>query len=230
MKHIIIGDTHGRSSWKSLVNLEYDKLIFVGDYFDSFTIPGIVQLTNFKEIIEFKKSNPDKVELLLGNHDYHYFHGVREDYSGYQGKMRHSFEKHLYGAYNDQLLNVVYQYQDYIISHAGITKTWFNSNDLDINNISESVNELFKYKPNRFSFQMGGNLSNTGDDITQGPFWVRPQSLYRDMLDNYKFIVGHTSVREISTFKEKIFLVDCLDEVNQYLELSEDGYKIVDFI
>jgi hypothetical protein len=230
MKHIIIGDTHGKDYWKSLGDLEYDKLIFLGDYFDSFTIPGIIQLHSFNEIIEFKRQNPDRVVLLFGNHDYHYFPGVREDYSGYQGAMRYEFQSALETAYNDQLLNVVYQYQDYIICHAGLTKTWFNSNNLDINNIADSVNELFKSKPNKFSFHMGGNLSNTGDDITQGPFWVRPQSLYRDSLDNYKFVVGHTSVEEIKIFKEKIFLVDCLDYSRQYLEITEDSYKIVDFI
>jgi len=230
MKHIIIGDTHGKDTWKSLIDLEYDKLVFLGDYFDSFTIPSIIQLQNFNDIIEFKRENPDRVELLIGNHDYHYFPGVREDYSGYQPSMRVDFEKALYDAYNDELLNVVYQYQDYIISHAGITKNWFNNYELDIDNIAYSVNELFKYKPNSFSFQMGRNFSNTGDDITQGPLWVRPRSLYSNMLDNYKFIVGHTSVEKIGIFKDKIFLIDCLDYAKQYLEVTEDGYKIVDFI
>jgi len=230
MKHIVIGDTHGRNSWKSLINLDYDKIIFIGDYFDSFTIPSIIQLNNFNEIIEFKKNNKDRVELLIGNHDYHYFPGIREDYSGYQGKYRFQFQDVLNRAYNDELLNVCYIYNDYIISHAGITKTWFNYYKLDINNIQNSVNDLFKYKPNSFSFSLGGNLSNTGDDITQGPFWVRPRSLYKDMLDNYKFVVGHTSIEEIKVVDEKIFLIDCLDTVNQYLEITDNEYRIVNFI
>lgn len=230
MKNIIIGDTHGRNSWKSLVNLEYDKFIFIGDYFDSFKIPGIIQLQNFNEIIEFKKQNSDKVELLIGNHDYHYFPNIREDYSGYQASKRFDFQNVLNEAYNDGLLNVCYGYKDYIISHAGITKTWFNKYELDINNVVESVNNLFKYKPNTFYFQMGRRFSNTGDDITQGPFWVRPKSLYMNMLDDYNFVVGHTSVEQINVFNEKIFLVDCLDTGNQYLEITDEGYKIVDFI
>lgn len=230
MKHIIIGDIHGRDSWKSLVDLDYDKFIFLGDYFDSFTIPGVIQLHNFNEILNFKRENNDKVELLIGNHDYHYFPGVREDYSGYQATKRFDFQSALETAYNDGLLKVVYQYKDYIFSHAGITKNWFHNYGLDIDNISDSVNHLFKYKPKSFVFQMGRNFSNTGDDVTQGPFWVRPESLYRDYLDDYKFVVGHTSVENIYTFKEKIFLVDCLDTVKQYLEITEEGYKIVDFI
>lgn len=230
MKHIVIGDTHGRDSWKSLVDLEYDKFIFLGDYFDSNTIPGVIQLHNFNEIIEFKKQNPDKVELLIGNHDYHYFPGVREDYSGYQGAKRFEFQTALEKAYNEGLLKVVYEYKDYIFSHAGITETWFKSNDLDINNVIDSVNDLFKYKPQKFGFTMGRNFSNTGNDVTQGPFWVRPESLYKDYLGEYKYIVGHTSMKEISIYKEKIFFVDCLDTVKQYLEITEDDHRIVDFI
>lgn len=230
MKYIIIGDTHGRNNWKSLINLEFDKFIFLGDYFDSFTIPGIIQLQNFNEIIEFKRNNFDKVELLIGNHDYHYFPGVREDYSGYQGRMRFDFQNALQTAYKDELLKVIHKYNDYIFSHAGLTKTWCNTYNIDLNDIENSVNELFEFKPNSFGFNMGSNLSNTGNDVTQGPFWVRPESLNKDMLDDYKFVIGHTSFKEISVYKDKIFCVDCLDTVNQYLEITDKGYKIVDFI
>ena len=37
-KWIAIGDVHGRNTWQQIVNLEIDnvdKIIFVGDYFDS---------------------------------------------------------------------------------------------------------------------------------------------------------------------------------------------------
>lgn len=230
MKHIVIGDIHGKSVWKSLVNLEYDKFVFVGDYFDSFTEPGIIQLNNFNEIIKFKKDNPDKVELLIGNHDYHYFPGSRREYSRYNAPMRNDFENALYDAYNEGLLNVCYEYNNYLFSHAGLTNTWCKNNDIDMNNIVNSVNELFRFKPGKFEFKMGNNFSNTGNDITQGPFWVRPQSLYRDCIDGYKFVVGHTSYEFIKIFEEKFILIDCLDTVNQYLEIIDDECKIIDFI
>ena len=37
MKTITIGDTHGRSKWKNIVEKEKDadKIIFIGDYFDA---------------------------------------------------------------------------------------------------------------------------------------------------------------------------------------------------
>ena len=70
MKTVIIGDTHGRSIWKLIVNQEQDadRIIFIGDYFDSFEISGVEQIQNFKEIIEYKKTSGKEVIMLIGNH------------------------------------------------------------------------------------------------------------------------------------------------------------------
>ena len=39
MKTIVIGDIHGRDVWKEIVFQEQaDRVIFIGDYFDSFDI------------------------------------------------------------------------------------------------------------------------------------------------------------------------------------------------
>ena len=73
MKTVIIGDTHGRDVWKSIVGYEKaDRVIFVGDYFDSFDIPYDVQINNFLDIVAYKESGLAEVILLIGNHDYHY--------------------------------------------------------------------------------------------------------------------------------------------------------------
>lgn len=89
MKIIAIGDIHGNSIWKDIVaSTTFDKVVFIGDYFDSFTIPYQQQIENFKEILDFKRSNINKVVLLAGNHDYHYMNSVTETYSGYQSLHR----------------------------------------------------------------------------------------------------------------------------------------------
>lgn len=52
MKIIAIGDTHGKSVWKEVVNKELDncdKFIFIGDYFDCYG-----KLTQAQEIDNFK--------------------------------------------------------------------------------------------------------------------------------------------------------------------------------
>ena len=231
MKILAIGDTHGRDYWKEIKHLvdEYDKFIFMGDYFDSFDLKPIIQLNNFNEIIEFKNQYPDKVILLIGNHDYHYFPSITDEYSGYQPTMRFDYQSALTEAYNKGLLNVCYKHEIYLFSHAGLTKTWCNNKNIDYNNITESVNELFKYNPKQFGFEIGRNFSYYGDDITQGPFWVRPNSLYKDSVDFYINVVGHTSFHKIEEYSHNIIITDCLDKTKQYLHIDENSYKIVDF-
>ena len=99
---IVIPDVHGRLFWKEAIAAakEDEKIIFLGDYLDPYSYefeedPLMAQfaetyetrsnhvLNNFKEIIEFKRQNPDRVVLLLGNHDFHYL-PIGERYSGYK--------------------------------------------------------------------------------------------------------------------------------------------------
>lgn len=69
MKTLFLGDIHGRDIWKDIINKENpDKVIFIGDYFDSFNILWDIQLLNFLDIMEFKKNSEKEVITLLGNH------------------------------------------------------------------------------------------------------------------------------------------------------------------
>lgn len=206
--NIAIGDIHGKNCWKKLINRDFDECYFVGDYFDCFeNIPTVTQVRNFKEIcLEARKNR--KIHLCLGNHDFSYLNGVEksEHCSGFQWYGRFDIQEAL--EENIDLLNVVYQSGEYLISHAGITKTFLKSlcleNPLDINQ---------RFKEHRMSLAFCG-YNRYGDDVTQGPLWVRPDSLHKDKLDNYKQIVGHTKVPEIVDMKDLVF-IDCLDTVIQ---------------
>ena len=75
---LVIPDIHGRTFWLDKTNniSDYDKVIFLGDYLDPYPDENITvknAIENFKEIIQFKKNNMDKVVLLLGNHDLPYY-------------------------------------------------------------------------------------------------------------------------------------------------------------
>lgn len=62
MEVIAIGDVHGRSFWKLVANTKrFDRLVILGDYFDSFNISAQEQIRNFQEIITFKEAYPEKV-------------------------------------------------------------------------------------------------------------------------------------------------------------------------
>ncbi|MDB5142976.1 MAG: metallophosphoesterase [Mucilaginibacter sp.] len=56
MKHIIIGDIHGRDCWREINVKNYDKVVFLSDYVDSFTLPDLTIYQNLKDIICLKKN------------------------------------------------------------------------------------------------------------------------------------------------------------------------------
>ena len=79
---MVIPDVHGRTFWREPVHEALEnsraKVIFLGDYVDTYPYefdgmdPDVITrraIGIFKEIIELKKKYPDKMTLLLGNHD-----------------------------------------------------------------------------------------------------------------------------------------------------------------
>jgi len=233
MKQIILGDIHGRDHWKEVINQEkeFDRVIFLGDYFDSFDIEPIKQLENFYDIVQFKKDNMNKVILLIGNHDYQYWPGTDEKYSGYQPVMRSQFEESLNK--NKDILQICFvDEHDTVYVHAGLTLTWLNNVGIgapSIQSVVRDVNELFVYKPFKFSFY-DEDRSHCGDNINQGPFWVRERALYKDGISQL-MVVGHTVVDQIDHVNKSIrrgfFMIDRLHgKMKQYLVCNDDKFEI----
>jgi len=196
----------------------------MGDYLDThYDETPEQQLSNFKNIIEFKRKYPNKVILLIGNHCFHYLSGVNESYSGYQIGYAKSFNEAIENALSDGLMQMCYTHANFVFTHAGVTKTWCTNSGIDINlrgvELEKAINDLFIKNRIFFSFQMGQNYSQSGNDITQPPIWVRPQSLLSDMLDDIICVVGHTTVTRLGLEVElpKIILIDCLGTSGEYL-------------
>lgn len=193
-----IGDIHGLSDWKQIIinNPDSDLYIFMGDYFDSFHISITEQINNFLDIVEFKNSKPDNVILLMGNHDYHYTDYNDSTYSGFNDNLYYQINVKLKQLIKDNTIVMAHKINNYLFTHAGVTKTWCKNNNIDTSDIVNSLNDYLLFKPSVFNFQMGDKFSPYGDDITQGPLWVRPYSLFSDCLD-YIHIVGHTQTNEV---------------------------------
>ena len=219
---IAIGDTHGRNTWKILINLhKFDKLIFIGDYFDSDHVLFEDQLNNFLDILEFKRQNPDKVILLIGNHDFQYMkqYSDGETYSGYQLKNSKMIEHAFSTALSEGLLQMCHIEGNIIFTHAGVTKTWCEDMNIDFDNLENSINSKLTESPSPFRFR---GFDPYGDDVCQSPIWVRPQSLAADHIDGYRQVVGHTRVRTIAILKDTLALIDVLTTSKKAL-LIEDG-------
>lgn len=223
MNIIALGDIHGNTKWKQIVENQLeagftDKIVFVGDYFDSNEgISAADQISNFQEIIAFKKAHTAQVVLLVGNHDYQYLRSSENHYSGYQPLAHMDIAEQLDRALYDSLLQMCYENGKYLFSHAGVTKMWCNDFEIDMTNVVQSINDLFRYKPRSFEIRHGNAY---GDHPSNSPIWVRPNSLMIDAIDGYVQVVGHTQQAMIVITK-KLILIDTLG-------LSGDYLKIID--
>jgi hypothetical protein len=234
MKTIAIGDIHGRSVWKLITNIEKpDRVIFVGDYFDSFDIKGADQLSNFLDILTYKESEQCEVILLIGNHDHHYFPEIGDTgTSGYQHLFAPSIQ-YVIGE-NKHHLQMAYQMDNLLFTHAGVSTVFmdavFGKSGWNVDNVAEELNELFKYKPHAFTFS---GWDPYGNDEQQTPIWIRPTALMRsnkktELKEKYIQVYGHTETPEISLnyIKKaaggKYYDIDCLGTSGEYM-IIEDG-------
>jgi predicted MPP superfamily phosphohydrolase len=264
IKNIYIGDIHGRDVWKEIVEKhdDADNIVFIGDYFDSFNISGANQLRNAQNIVDFKKFQEldpsKKVYLLIGNHDIHYWPGVKDrgGTSGFQPTMMFQFEQ--FFRENEDMFQMSVSLGTTInrrlCTHAGVSSKFLKdvgywTHDYgDESRVSDFLNDLFKHKPNEFTFNSYADrymvyVNGYGDNEEQSPIWIRPRSLQRvnkkeDIKKMYVQIVGHTQQNHIDiegkTTGGKYYYIDTLPS-GEYLvdidgEFSVDYCTIVKYI
>ena len=242
MKTVIISDIHGRSIWKLIAFVEQpNRIIFLGDYFDSFNISAAEQIYNFNEIINFKETSftnsgkPDQhkteVILLIGNHDYGYFNGIDGTKTeGYQIRMAPSINQIL--EENKHHMQMAYQLDNFLFTHAGVSEVFMNDiygkDGWKIENAAANLNDLFKYKPQSFMFNPR-DLMGMGDNKHQSPIWIRPRSLMaanKNIKKQVIQIVGHTPQDKIDFLGKstgnRYYFTDTQETSAEYL-IIEDG-------
>lgn len=256
MKTIMtIGDVHGRDTWKFMTHgspyefeqwaimvnngadpndeffekdypyTNFDKIVFIGDYVDSFTVDNIMMKKNLEDVILFKKLLPDKVVLLWGNHDIQYFI-PNQICSGFRPEMKWDLE--ILFRENKGLFQMAYQENDYLWTHAGLSKPILKSMlryDFlkDLKSESDVLNEAFiREVPEIFSV----DSESGGWSMFGGPLWVRPSQLAEYGVDLHQ-IIGHTPQKKLKKIKGKnnfdIIITD-------YIEYGEDGDEFKPFI
>ena len=215
MKIVVLGDIHGRDIWQQIFskNKDADHFIFLGDYFTSREGISVEdQITNFKNLVVFKDMlNHDyqRVILLRGNHDmeackYHWAECSPSFRSQWAYENRDWFLE------NTQWL---YVYDNIVFSHAGLTTTWMQNNNLTS---PEQVNELepsevFGFTPCKFS-------DYYGDSVTQPPTWIRPWGLIWDAFKGYNYVVGHTTREHVMNLKQGMLESDYPDANPEAIE------------
>ena len=227
MKTLILGDIHGRTIWKDIIEKEHpDRIVFLGDYVASHEgISGKEQISNLLEILDLKEKNPGTVFLLRGNHDMQHlgYHWAKcSDYNLWVGgeMPRDRFLELTQWTLVDDGLKTIF-------SHAGVSRVWMKNCGIsdvhDINSMKPS--RLFGFIPDRWN-------DNNGDSVTQPPTWIRPFSLLDCSLFGWTQVVGHTPVREhifdIYAYEPAaghIWLCDAL-HVGQYLTIEGKKFLV----
>jgi predicted phosphodiesterase len=251
MKTLVLGDTHGRPLWKEIVVYEQpDRVIFIGDYFDSYDdFTAAEQMHNFKEIIEYKETSftndgtddqrKTQVIILVGNHDFHYMDSS-EHYSGYQAGAASGISDLLFSNMNH--LQMAYQMDEYLFTHAGVSHDWYTywmeMLHLEGNSVVDNINEMWKASSRPFRF---AGSSPYGDSVWSSPIWIRPKSLHaanRDtfLKEQYIQVVGHTQQNQIDTKGKstggRYYYIDTLGTSGEYMvindgELTFPTYKTI---
>ena len=238
MKTLVLGDTHGRSNWKQAIEAhpDADRVIFMGDYFDSFHISGAEQVYNFKQIIEFKESTDKEVIMLIGNHDHHYL-DVGETYSGFKAAMKWDIQDQL--TKNMHHLQIAYQLGEYLFTHAGVSPVWMDDtfhrsvkDSWSKDTMIDQLNDLYKNKPTLFNFSHLG-WDPSGNSVEQGPLWIRPAALMKankgdnGLKKRFIQVVGHTQVNDI--FESFIATEKAMGGRYYLIDAMEDGgYAIIE--
>ena len=220
---LIVPDIHGRKFWEP--TLEYPgKIIFLGDYTDPYPQEGFTQKDAYNgllKIIDFKRENPERITLLIGNHELHYF-DKNFRASRFSNKYYKKYHSILTGETSD-LFQLCKQMDNYLFIHAGITKGWYDryKNILQSlgNDLETQLNRLFIENKKAF-FEIShyrGGFHSYGS-----PLWtdIRELSYEQKPFDNEIVqVIGHTYIPDENPLIEnKFILVD-----NAQLYLLKDG-------
>lgn len=166
-KIFIIPDVHGRTFWKKAYDLidVMDKVIFLGDYLDPYShenISPIEAINNFEEIIEFKKRYYDKVILLIGNHDLHYWSEFKRWWGCRRIDSSFDYISKLF-LDNINCFRVSYKLDRYLFTHAGVLNGWLKLINGDTKIGDSTYAELMEFPQHLITID---NL----DDLLQIPY------------------------------------------------------------
>jgi len=233
MKIVVIGDIHGRNVWEDIIKAESpDQVIFMGDYFDSYNIPGVYQIYNFQNILKYAEEHTNTI-LLIGNHDFHYFkHIGRQKTEGYQGGTFPLVVGEILEEHKDKFV-MAYEHNNIWFSHAGISPVWLKNCQWEGEPVVYYVNQIWKYKPFWFAYNTEAPDFGSGNHPVHSPIWIRPYALMkanRDVFRNEVIqVVGHTHRKKIDmgiSSGGRYYFIDTLSDYgnSQYLCIENNEF------
>lgn len=227
MKELIVGDIHTKFEFieKILSKIEnnYDHIIFLGDFFDSFF--DNIEI-NEKTAVWLKQNlcKPNRI-FLYGNHDIHYkFYKNRLlTGSGYSKDKADVINKILTKE-DWNKLKFFHISQNFIFSHAGFHQGLLHLiNGFDENYIyGKIMKEYFELNNSYIGsyFEIG---KARGGNLTKGGIFWQDWELEFEPINGINQIIGHTPGKFIRYCNYNNSINVCIDTNLKYLLEIEDG-------
>lgn len=262
---LVIPDVHGRYFWKGPVKETLEntnaKIVFLGDYLDVY-LREFVKIYGYKldvytqenwdkiyklwddtvamfeEIIELKRKYPERITLLVGNHDCGYAVGpkvceVRRDNRNAR-KICKLFDD------NWELFKLADEARiadkHFIFTHAGINKTYAERcfDDVNEDNVVSLFNEAWLENNwgimdslRQYSDFRGWGGGDYGSLVwADAREWFQEQSMSGVKNEAYGYaVVGHTHINK-AHFEENMAFIDTADAY--YIDSNGDIKKYYD--
>ena len=222
---LIVPDVHGRNFW--LPALDYQgEVIFLGDYVDPYPQENITDEDAYQgllKIVEFKQQNPERVTLLIGNHEMHYYE-KRFGAGRFSNEYFPKFNEILTGETTKGLFQLCKQIDNYLFIHAGITKDWYDRHYEKFKNLGSTLEEQLNaiFFERMYIYHEAAWKYRGGLDDSSSPLWAD----FREFDDEKEHfapdiiqIIGHTQTMEDDPIiKDNYYLLD-----NRKLYLLRDG-------
>lgn len=255
MKTLVIPDIHQRvDNVKKILEREtdYDEVVFLGDYFDSFFEPPVV--ASFQETCEYLKylvtehPNKDKFVFLLGNHDVQYIYLNNKDShssvaapthyycSGFSKNKAGTFRKVFYdNGLRDKFFidnfKLIHQTQGWTLSHAGVHECHIPMNkDMKflVEVMAKEAWKNFRNVGHQYNWLIASaGFCRGGLDRVGGLLWQDWRYEFKTSPMLGKQVVGHTEVPEPAVLGEGTD-VECwnIDNKNYYCALENQKATI----
>lgn len=217
MNVLAIGDIHGRRNWQSLSFDAYDKVIFAGDYVDSYRIPETDITDVLKAVIGLKHRDPERFVLLLGNHDIQYLYFPHYPCSGFRPAMQPGWT-HLFRE-NESFFQAAWQHDNYLFTHAGVSYRWASRYGLTPS--AGLFNEMLPTADGREILFSCGAFRGGPPSAAGGIVWADQRETYRDHYPGWHQVVGHTPqpfIRRIGDEESSITYIDVLERSASFWE------------
>ena len=211
MKVLVIGDLLGSDEWKNCGDIskllkektipEYDFYVFLGNYIvrNEEITPEVASF--FREVINFKLEYPNKVVLLIGEHDLNFLLDKKElkKFSLFVSKWTiQKVGRRLFKEY-EHLFQPVFQLGNNIFSNSLIHKNWYKLNLLP---------ELRKEKPYK-------NLYINIADRINIAWKHRVKALFYRIME-YNMYTGKRKIPSLF-YQNSHEITDCIEDTKNYI-------------